>query len=126
MLVIISIMNKNETPLGKYLQSIRENKKLSLRDVEKAAGISNAYLSQIESGKIKQPSPSILHKLADFYEISYSEVMKLAGYPSLDEITSDSALTNYASRIGPITPDEESALVEYLAFLRSRGKRRGE
>ena len=117
-------MNEFENPLGKYLQSFRENKHLSLRAVEKAVGISNAYLSQLESGKIKQPSPSILHKLAELYEISYSEVMKLAGYPVLDEATNDPAHTSFASRIGPVAPDEETALVEYLNFLRSRGKRK--
>lgn len=119
-------MSITENPLGKYLQSVRENKQLSLRAVEKAVGISNAYLSQLESGKIKQPSPSILHKLTELYEISYSEIMKLAGYPVLEEAPNNTAQTSFASRIGPVSPDEETALVEYLNFLRSRGKRKGE
>ena len=119
-------MNETKNPLGKYLQSVRENKQLSLRAVEKAVGISNAYISQLESGKIKQPSPSILHKLAELYKISYSEVMKLAGYPVLDEAIDDAAHISFASRIGPVTPEEEIALFEYLTFLRSRGKRKGE
>lgn len=118
-------MNENENPLGKYLQSVRENEQLSLRAVEKAVGISNAYLSQLESGKIKQPSPSILHKLAELYDISYAEIMKLAGYPVLEEATNNTDHTGFASRIGPVTPEEETALVEYLNFLRSRGKRKG-
>lgn len=117
-------MNETKNPLGKYLQSVRENKQLSLRAVEKAVGISNAYLSQLESGKIKQPSPSILHKLAELYEISYLEVMKLAGYPVLDEPTDDMVQTSFSSRVGPVTPEEETALLEYLTFLRSRGKRK--
>lgn len=117
-------MNIDDQSLGKYLQAIRENKQLSLRAVEKAVGISNAYISQLESGKIKQPSPSILHKLAELYDISYSEVMKLAGYPVFDETSNETAQTSFASRIGPVTPEEESAIVEYLAFLRSRGKRK--
>lgn len=116
-------MDKYNQSLGQYLLAVRENKQLSLRAVEKAVGISNAYLSQLESGKIKQPSPSILHKLAEFYEISYSEVMKFAGYPVLDENMNETAKTSFASRIGPMTPEEENALVEYLTFLRSRGKR---
>jgi transcriptional regulator with XRE-family HTH domain len=118
----ISTMSKVDNYLGKYLQASRENKRFSLRAVEKAIGISNAYLSQLESGKIKQPSPSILHKLAELYEISYSDAMKLAGYPTLDDATSDTAQLRFASRIGTVTPDEENALVEYLTFLRSRGK----
>ena len=116
-------MNQYNQSLGQYLLSVRENKQLSLRAVEKVVGISNTYLSQLESGKIKQPSPSILHKLAEFYEISYTEVMKFAGYPVLDENMNETAQTRFASRIGSVTPDEENALVEYLTFLRSRGKR---
>ena len=53
--------------LGQYLASIRNDRKMSLRQVEEAAGkeVSNAYLSQLENGKILQPSPTILNKLAE-------------------------------------------------------------
>lgn len=45
--------------LGQYLASIRADRKLTLRDVEDQTKreVSNAYLSQIETGKIQQPSP---------------------------------------------------------------------
>lgn len=124
MLDMISDMDEKTRPLGEFLQATREEKKLTLRAVEKAVSISNAYLSQLESGKIKQPSPSILHKLAQLYEISYSEVLELAGYPVPDQLTEKTSRTTFASRIGPVTSDEQEALVEYLAFLRSRGKRK--
>lgn len=110
--------------LGKFLQNAREAKKLSLRAVEKAVDISNAYISQLESGKIKQPSPSILHKLAELYEVSYSGIMGLAGYPVPNQTTDETSQLRFSSRIGPVTSDEESALIEYLAFLRSRGQRK--
>lgn len=110
--------------LGRFLQHARETKKQSLRAVEKAVGVSNAYLSQLESGKIKQPSPSILHKLAELYEVSYSEIMMLAGYPVPEQTTDETSQSRFSSRIGPVTSDEESALIEYLAFLRSRSQRK--
>jgi HTH-type transcriptional regulator, competence development regulator len=117
-------MSKPEKSLGKFLQQARESKQLSLRAVEKAVGISNAYISQLEGGKIKQPSPSVLHKLAELYDISYSKALELAGYPVPDQSTTD-LRSNSASRIGPVTPDEEAELIEYLAFLRSKNKRKG-
>ncbi len=44
--------------LGEYLGSIRTDRKLTLRAVEEATNkeVSNAYLSQIENGKIQKPS----------------------------------------------------------------------
>ena len=56
--------------LGQYLASIRNDRGLSLREVEKATEkvVSNAYLSQIEElDQIKMPSPNILHALAELY-----------------------------------------------------------
>jgi transcriptional regulator with XRE-family HTH domain len=110
--------------LGTFLRTARELKQLSLRGVEKAIGISNAYLSQIESGKISQPSPNILHKLCELYEIPYSDVMRLAGYPIPDENDEKGTRSGLPPSIGSITEEEEEALIEYLAFLRSRRSRK--
>ena len=59
------------TKYGDYLKAVREAKNLTLRDVEKKTDVSNAYLSQLESGKVKQPSPTLLYKLAQIYEVPY-------------------------------------------------------
>lgn len=107
--------------LGQFLKTLREDKRLTLRAVEDATGISNAYLSQLESDKIKQPSPVVLHKLSGLYKASYSALLGLAGYPvpGTDSVAEKSSL---AARIGPVTRHEEDAIVEYLEFLRSRRK----
>ncbi len=57
-------------PLGEYLWDLRQAAGMSLRGVEKASGeqVSNAYLSQLETGKIPNPSPAILHELAEVYQ----------------------------------------------------------
>lgn len=119
-------MDELSKTLGQTLLAARDTKKLTLRAVERAVGVSNAYLSQLESGKIKQPSPSVLHKLAELYEISYSEIMGLAGYPVPEQSNTDQPnLSNLASRFGDVTKEEETALREYLEFLRSRSGRKG-
>lgn len=56
---------------GEYLRRIRLDRMMSLRDVENETGISNAYLSQVESGKRNVPSPKILLKLATVYGVSF-------------------------------------------------------
>jgi transcriptional regulator with XRE-family HTH domain len=55
-------------------------KECSLRDVEEATGISNAYVSQLERGQATGPSPHKLYKLAEFYDTSYEALMRAAGY----------------------------------------------
>ena len=46
----------------------RLSKGLTLRQVEEKTGISNAYLSQLENGKIKKPSYDTIQKLNAVYE----------------------------------------------------------
>lgn len=63
--------------LGDYLALCREIKGLSLRDVEKATGISNASLSQLETGK-HEPTFSKVVKLADLYGVRLERLAKEA------------------------------------------------
>ena len=105
------------------LADLRTAKGFSLREVEEATGkaVSNAYLSQLESGKIKKPSPNVLHSLADVYVVPYEALMEKAGYllPSRNGGgRRKRRLTAFA--IDDLTAEEEEELLKYLAFLRSR------
>src|SRR5215471_10580016 len=104
--------------LGEYLKTARESRRLTLRAVEGATGISNAYLSQLEGGKVREPSPQILFKLSKVYGVSYAEAMRVAGYP-IPEAPSRQPLARY----GEITPEEEEELSRYLEFLRQPQRR---
>lgn len=123
-LYLLSTMKKktDNLTLGQFLKAAREDRGLSLRGAEKETGISNAYLSQLESDKIKQPSPTLLHKLAQIYEVPYSTLLELAGYPANHAGEEPQPGSKLAARLGRVTKQEEDALVEYLEFLRSRGK----
>lgn len=108
--------------LGQLLADARKRRKLTLRAVEESVGISNAYLSQLENGKVRSPSPIVLHKLSELYRLSYATVMQEAGYPVPKNVKQSAEGTRLAARIGCVTEEEEDALVEYLTFLRSRRK----
>ena len=97
---------------------------MTLREVERETEISNAYLSQLESGKIKQPSPNTLNKLANLYGISYNTLMEKVGYPTLgsEEGRNSKSLTTPSSRMGTISAEEEMELLKYLKFIRRRRK----
>lgn len=56
--------------LGDQLRFAREGKGLSLRETEERTGISNAVISQYETGKVKQPSFQAIMKLCEVYGIS--------------------------------------------------------
>lgn len=66
--------------LGSHLKHLRERLELSLRDVERTSGISSGHLSMIEQEKVREPSPRILHSLAEIYGVGYVSLMKKAGY----------------------------------------------
>jgi transcriptional regulator with XRE-family HTH domain len=111
--------------LGNVLADLRAAKRLSLRDVEEATGkaVSNAYLSQLENGKINKPSPNVLHSLAEAYAVPYETLMEKAGYllPSAQENGRRKKLAAFA--IEDLNAEEEEELLKYLAFLRSRSSK---
>lgn len=109
-----------------FLAAARNKLGMTLRAVEAKTRISNAYLSQLEHGKIKMPAPQNLYKLAEVYRVPYELLMELAGYPLPKARSAESRApaTAFASRIGAVTEEEEEALVEYLEFIRSRRRRR--
>src|SRR5205085_4918191 len=113
--------------LGEYLASVRATKRLSLRDVEEATqkAVSNAYLSQLEHGKITKPSPNILHSLAQVYGIAYETLMQKAGYIVAAAQRVSGAKHGRVATFADesLTPEEEDELIRYLGYLRSmRGK----
>lgn len=66
-----------------YLRQLRKEKKLTLVEVAKRTGFSHTYISQLERGergKSGIPSPDILKKLSDVYEVDYNILMSKAGY----------------------------------------------
>ena len=109
--------------LGSMLSDLRRAKGLSLRAVEQATGkmVSNAYLSQLENGKIKKPSPNVLHSLAEVYVVPYESLMEKAGYLLPAKHGGGRRRRLAAFAINDLTAEEEEELLKYLAFLRTRG-----
>ena len=116
----------SQNELATYLKSIRSVRKLSLREVEDASGVSNAYLSQLEQAKINKPSPQTLHKLANCYSVSYESLMSKAGYISAAGSENGGTISEVRSgqlaptALGKITRAEEDELLNYLGYLRSK------
>jgi transcriptional regulator with XRE-family HTH domain len=56
-----------DSDLGGYLRLTRTLVGLSLRKAAAKAGVSAAYLSQLEAGAVREPSPRVLYGLARAY-----------------------------------------------------------
>lgn len=97
-------------------------KGISMREVERETKISTAYLSQLENGAIVKPSPQKLHKLAQFYGVSYEALMKAAGH-----IAPDPNATSIISfdDLG-LSDEERDQVVDFIKYLRSRRKKTDE
>ena len=65
---------------GPYLRTLRKQKGLTLKQVEKAARVSNSFLSQVERGIRNPPRPDIINRLAMVYSVPAHHLMEAAGY----------------------------------------------
>ncbi len=70
--------------MGSVLRRARLHHDLSLREVERRIGRSNAYLSQVERGLIKQPDPIVLLELAELYGLNFETLAAWANWVSAD------------------------------------------
>ncbi len=106
--------------LGQVLKSSRLTLGKTLREVEGATGISNGYLSQLESDAVKQPSPNHLRKLAEVYRIDYSRLMELAGYTPPRQVAVVSAQSQPLSFSGldELTEEDKKKIQAYIEDLR--------
>jgi HTH-type transcriptional regulator, competence development regulator len=109
--------------LGDLLADLRAARGFTLRQVEEATGnaVSNAYLSQLEKGKVQKPSPNVLHSLAAVYAVPYESLMEKVGYlPPVPESEGKRRRRLSAFALADLSAEEEAELLKYLAFIRSR------
>ncbi len=112
--------------IGAYLKDLREAKAVTLRRVEIETGISSGHLSLIENGLVKNPSPTVLQRLASFYGISAEHLLVLAGYlrPS-DKTAKASALHGIAlAAMDDLTDEDVEQITDLVAVLRKRRARK--
>ena len=105
-----------ETRLPELLLTLRESKGASLRQVEKATKVSNAYISQLERGEATKPSADKLYALAKYYEVPYQNLLAAAGY--IEESEGDTSILNNAFMAYNPTPKEQRMMVNFLKAIR--------
>lgn len=112
--------------LGTTLKDARKNVGLTLRQVEEMTSISNAYLSQLENEKIKNPSVNILSKLSSLYKVSLKTLLSNAKMIDKKEAQQEEINLSFAQKIAfraeDLTENERDDVLKYLEFIKSRKK----
>ena len=100
--------------LGEYIREQRNSAQISLRQLAKAADVSNPYLSQVERG-LRRPSAEILSRIAGGLRISAETLYVRAGL--LEERAGSPAVLTAITEDKTLTERQRKALLEiYAAF----------
>ncbi|HEX6887413.1 MAG TPA: helix-turn-helix transcriptional regulator [Candidatus Nanopelagicales bacterium] len=100
--------------LGAYIREQRTAAQISVRQLAKAADVSNPYLSQVERG-LRKPSAEILARIAAGLRISAETLYVRAGI--LEERRGDHGVIAAISEDTTLTDRQRRALLEiYAAF----------
>ena len=65
---------KTGEEFGKNIRKIRKTRDLTLKEISDEAELSEAYLSDIERGKIKSPGLDVVKRLAEVLEVSIDKI----------------------------------------------------
>ncbi len=113
--------------LGQVLKEFREKARKTLREVQETTGISNAYLSQLENGKINRPSANVLYQLSNEYEVELDVLLEAANIIEKRKTPSRQSelqrkISFYADKF---SQEEENEIMDFIEYLRYKNKNAG-
>jgi transcriptional regulator with XRE-family HTH domain len=102
--------------LGDFIRDQRDQAQMSLRQLAKAADVSNPYLSQVERG-LRKPSAEILGRIAQGLRISAETLYVQAGI--LAQRAGDDTVTTAIAADRTITERQRTTLLQIYAAFQS-------
>ncbi len=105
--------------IGEFIRDQRDQAQMSLRQLAKAAEVSNPYLSQVERG-LRKPSAEILGRIAQGLRISAETLYVQAGI--LDEREGDEAVTTAIAADATLTERQRTTLLQIYAAFQAENK----
>jgi transcriptional regulator with XRE-family HTH domain len=109
--------------IGAFIKGLRENARISLRQLAEQANISNPYLSQIERG-LRKPSADVLQQIAKALRISAEQLYIRAGILSPEDLQAGSERSVELAVLadsGLTERQKQSLLDVYASFLALNG-----
>jgi transcriptional regulator with XRE-family HTH domain len=107
--------------IGDFNKGLRENARMSLRQLAEHANISNPYLSQIERG-LRKPSAEVLAQIAQALRVSTPAMYLKAGLLGTDE--RESVLAAIAGDPILTIAQKQSLTQIYQTFVRENTRER--
>ncbi len=101
--------------LGDKIRELREEFGFTQGQLAGSASVSQGYLSQLENGDVKNPSASVLLRVAQAMSVDPDELFEAAGYPTVRTLRQ--IYQGYESNIDP-------DLLRYLGRLSRERQRR--
>lgn len=98
--------------LGTTVRRARERASFSLRNLEAIVGVSRQLLLRLEHDQLDNPSPALLHRLAQALELDSDDLFAFVGYRPSEKLPS---LTPYLRAKYRLSPE---ALAEASEALR--------
>jgi transcriptional regulator with XRE-family HTH domain len=117
-----------QSDFGPYLKETREKLGLSLRRVQELSNgtVHNAYLSQIENGRTKNPNPDLLAAIAKVYGLDFWNLLHRAGWPiPREEPKGDQRWRGSPLRdLMDLSDEEMEELLDFAGYLRRKRQRK--
>lgn len=107
--------------LGEFIREQRRAAQISVRQLARAAGVSNPYLSQIERG-LRRPSAEILQQIAKGLRISAEAMYVQAGI--LDERIAGGLVVDAVLADTTLTERQKQVMLEVYDSFRKENERR--
>ena len=115
-------MFQEQNQFGKELRRLRLRKdaRYTQEQLSKLAGISGAYISQLETGK-KKPTDRVITKLSDALKINENRLLIIVGKIKMDLAGTLAINRSEATEVLTKLSDEEwKELLTYLAYVKVR------
>ena len=105
--------------IGGFIREQRDQAQMSVRQLAKAAEVSNPYLSQVERG-LRKPSAEILSRIAQGLRISAETLYVRAGI--LAQREGDEVVTTAIASDGTLTERQRATLLQIYAAFQSENQ----
>ncbi len=109
--------------LGDFIRDQRDQAQMSLRQLAKAADVSNPYLSQVERG-LRRPSAEILGRIAQGLRISAETLYVQAGI--LDQRDGDEAVTTAIAADATLSERQRATILQIYAAFQAENRAQAE
>ena len=116
---------EKQNVFGVELRKLRNDAKYTQVQLAKLAGISAAYVSQLETGK-KEPTDRVITKLSDALNIPENQLLIKVGKLKMDFAETLAISRNESAELLTALSDEQwEELLTYLAYIKLKSSIRG-